>query len=265
MAPTIDCTRASVEHGARNELLSRAITQGDQANTPLLAALASFSGIAVIFIVYALIARYCIRPQNTNIVGMVMADGTIWGPGGRRGKYEEPLGPPPCITEVWIPFSNNVINVDKSSWNTIQPIAAAPTNSTSVDATVDDMFYHPIAVSHLNPTLVTGPTLLSVPRARSRPDLLSPALSTALGRIGFRRWGTNQARESSSPTPSDRINAIHSQDPEHNTQDVDVTFLIRMPVPSLAHKKIDEESHLEPLVLGVTRGQLPRADILQQN
>jgi hypothetical protein len=255
------------ESGARNALVLREMSPGDQANTPLLAALASFSGVAAVFILYALIARYYVRPQNAGALGMVMADGTIWGVGGRRGKLEVPLGPPPCITEIWIPHSSNVLATVQTLWNAVQPVTAAPVYSISENANVDAFFYHPIAVSHLNPTLVVSSTLPPAPRGHPRQNSLSSKLTAVLDKFGLRLWRGHQSRELVSPSihpVSNHAGTISTQSLDHDARDVDVSVLIRMPMPSVAIKCSDEMNSLDPLVIGVTRGRAPRASLVLQ-
>jgi hypothetical protein len=70
------------------------------------------------------------RSRAPPTVGTVLADGTIWGMGGRRGKYRAPVGPPPQMKDVWISTAHAPNVQASTSWSEIQvsqhPAAVAP-------------------------------------------------------------------------------------------------------------------------------------------
>jgi len=200
-----------------------------------------------------------------------MADGTIWGVGGRRGKLEVPLGPPPSITDIWVSSSDNVLTSPQTLWSALQPVSAAPLSSNITEnPNIDALFYHPITVSHLNPTLVIGPTLPSISRGgRLRQSSLSLVLTTILDKIGL-HWRNNRNQE---PVPHSNRTAStgnHAgttgpQTLERNIQDVGVSILIQMPVsPVRSAKYNDEMSLLGPLVIGITHGRAPQVEVLEE-
>jgi hypothetical protein len=105
-------------HAIRSSLSVRDSSSVDQTNLPLLVSLAVFCAVAAIFIVYAcvirivnfpyktyepfvrVIMRHRLGPQDRRPV--ILADGSIWGLGGRHRKPRRPLGPRPVISEAWV-------------------------------------------------------------------------------------------------------------------------------------------------------------------